>query len=67
MLTTYLKELPLNELIQVLIGKEKLLDLSKKNRADNSLIQFNKDQLKEVQQAIIEKTGCEIPLVLQAF
>lgn len=67
MKTTYLKELPLNALVQVLIGREKLLDLSKKNRADNRLIQFNKQQLTEVEQVIIEKTGCELPLVLQAF
>lgn len=56
MFATIMKELSLKDLIKELISREKQLAISKANKADNHLIDFNKLQLQIVQKAIAEKT-----------
>lgn len=47
--TTLIKDLSLEDLIALLIHREKKLALSQRNKADHYVIQFNKRQLERVQ------------------
>jgi hypothetical protein len=61
MLEENLKQLPLDDLLNLLAVSQRNLELSKLYRQGADVVEHNKSQLEKVQKAIVNKRGDPLP------